>query len=292
MRMLHPVLRPGVQEKFLIAFGAGQFAGARVADGKSGCDRSFAHALDRFLVQRGVAHDAARADILAVEFKLRLDQDQIFRGGSGRGHHGGEHLGRGDKRNIQSHQVRGLGNLSGAKISGVFLELNYARVLLHAPGHLLGRHVDRIDAARTMLQQAVGEAAGGGADIEASFARGVDAEILERAFQLESGAAGVFCGGSADFDVRVGGDLGSRFFAAGAVYADFSSQDHGLRFFAGFGEAAFDDQEVEPFFFGFWFGGHGDPKIPLRKAIIVAWQSYMKSRSLWMMRDTFIRRAQ
>ena len=44
-------------------------------------------------------------------------------------------------------------------------------------------------ARRAALQQAIGEAAGGSADIEADAARDVDAEMRDGGIQLESAAA-------------------------------------------------------------------------------------------------------
>ena len=108
-----------------------------------------------------------------------------------------------------------------------------------------------------MLQQAIGEASGGRTYIETDFPAHVYSEILERAFQFQTSAAGILCRCSADFNARVLDDLRAGFFASLAVYADLSRQDHGLRLFTRFGEPSFDDQQVEPLFCGFWLGWHG-----------------------------------
>ena len=112
-----------------------------------------------------------------------------------------------------------------------------------------------------MLQKAIGKASGGRANIEADFPVHVDAEIFERAFQFQSATAGIFCRSSADFDARVIGDLRAGLIAALAVHAHFSRKNHGLRFFARFGEPSFDDQQVEPLFCGFWFGWQADSSV-------------------------------
>ena len=173
-----------MQEKFLISFRAGQVARAHALDAQPcGLSRR-AHALDRAFVQRSVAHNSSAADISAVEFKLRLDQDQIFRTGTGRGNHSRKHLGDGNERNIHGHKIGRLRNLLRAKIARIRLDLRDARILHQAPGHLLRRYVDRVNAPRAMLQQAIGEASGGRADIEADFSAHVDSEIFKRALQL------------------------------------------------------------------------------------------------------------
>ncbi len=108
-----------------------------------------------------------------------------------------------------------------------------------------------------MLQQAIGEAASGRADIEADFPARVDSEIFERALQLQAAAARIFSRSSADFNARVIGDQRARLFASRPVHANFSSKNHGLRLLARFGKPSFDDQQVEPRFCGFGIGWQG-----------------------------------
>ena len=52
--------------------------------------------------------------------------------------------------------------------------------------------VDGVDAPRAALQQAVGEAAGRGADVEADQAAGVDAEMLDGGRQLARVLLGLY----------------------------------------------------------------------------------------------------
>jgi len=129
--------------------------------------------------------------------------------------------------------------------------------LRQTPSHLLRRHIHRINAPRSMLQQTIRKASGGRAYVEADFPDRIDSKIFERALQLQAATARVFSRSSADFNARVTGDLRAGFIASLTVYADFSSENHGLRLFARFGEAAFDNQQVEPLFCGFGFGWQG-----------------------------------
>ena len=49
--------------------------------------------------------------------------------------------------------------------------------------------VDGNDASGAVLQEAVGEASGGGADVEANFSGDVDLPMRERVLQLQAAAA-------------------------------------------------------------------------------------------------------
>jgi hypothetical protein len=65
----------------------------------------------------------------------------------------------------------------------VFAHLD-ARVLPDLPRELPVPDVERDDARRAALQQAVGEAAGRSADVEADFARRFDLKVVERRREL------------------------------------------------------------------------------------------------------------
>ena len=160
---------------------------------QSGSERSLPNALNGAFMQRSVAHDAAAADIFAFELKLRLDQDQVLRTGTGGRDYRGKHLGDGDKRYIYGHEIRGLRNLFRPQITSVGLDLRDACVLLQPPGHLLRRHVDRINMSRAVLQQAIREASRGRPHINANFPGHFDPEIFQRSLQLQTSAAGIFC---------------------------------------------------------------------------------------------------
>ncbi len=109
-----------------------------------------------------------------------------------------------------------------------------------------------------MRQQAIGEASRRGANIEAGFARNVDTEVFERAFQLQPAATRIFRRGSADFDSRIGGHVHSSLVATRTVHTHLARQNHRLRFLAGVSESPLDDQHVEALLFEFWFGWHCD----------------------------------
>src|SRR6202030_3788339 len=79
--LLNPSMARRMKKEFLISFRALQMARTNAFHMQSGSERSLPNALNGAFMQRSVAHDAAAADISTVEFKLRLDQDQVLRAG-------------------------------------------------------------------------------------------------------------------------------------------------------------------------------------------------------------------
>src|SRR5262245_25838359 len=69
------------------------------------------------------------------------------------------------------------------------LDQLHARVAAPLPVELPVTDVDGDDSRRTALQQAIGEAAGRGADVERRASADVDLPVLQRRFQLEAAAA-------------------------------------------------------------------------------------------------------
>jgi hypothetical protein len=105
--------------------------------------------------------------------------------------------------------------------------------------------VDRVDARRAALEQAVREPAGRGADVEAHAARGVDGERVERGRQLDAAARDVGMRRSGDLDLGVLRHGDARLVGAPAGDGDRAREDHRLRLLAGRSEAAQDEQAVE-----------------------------------------------
>src|SRR5262249_20201640 len=82
----------------------------------------------------------------------------------------GEDFGDGNERDIGYDEVGGLGNVGGLEFAGVALDGDHTRILLKLPGELSGVDVHGVDFRGVLLEQAVGEAAGGSADVEANEA--------------------------------------------------------------------------------------------------------------------------
>src|ERR1700676_4254702 len=89
-----------VKKILLIAFRAGKGGGGDAQVQQGARFRGQANGGDGFFVERGVADDAAAADLLTLEFKLRFEQDEQMRAGSGAAEGGGKNLGDGDEGDI------------------------------------------------------------------------------------------------------------------------------------------------------------------------------------------------
>src|SRR5229473_6622417 len=133
-----------------------------------------------------------------------------------------------------------------AQSASVAFNADDTRVLLKLPGELADVYVDRVDARCAALQEAVGEAAGGGAHIEANASCGIDGEIIEGAFELETSTAREFLRTAGDFDAGICGHRHASLVCGRAIYLDFASEDQSKSFLRSAGETAFDKEKVEP----------------------------------------------
>ena len=245
----------GVEKELAIPFHAED---GRIDEGEGlaveGADGVF-YAMDGELVGGRVADDAALAYMLAAGFELGLDEDDGlalpgFVGGSEGGDDSGEDEGRGDKAYIHREELDGVGReweeLAGGEEAGVgAFEEGDAGVGAELVVDLAVAGVDGEDGGGAVLEHAVGEAAGGGADVGAGEAFDGDVPGLEGSFQFEASAgdeARVVAGEAKDGGI---GDTGAGFVDALLVDEDAASDDHGLGTLAGFGEMAIYEKFVE-----------------------------------------------
>ena len=182
----------GVEKIFLIAFGAGEAAGLEAKDFEACFFGGGAHAGDGALVQFRVADDAAFADEFLFKFELRLDEDEESGIGLRDGDQCGDELGDRDKRDVDSDEGGWFGEIVGLEEARIFLDGANVFVALQFPVELRGVDVDGVDAARTVLKEAIGETAVRCADVEAEAIVNVNGKIGEGAFELCARTAGVF----------------------------------------------------------------------------------------------------
>src|SRR6185503_17155190 len=94
----------------------------------------------------GIRHDAARADVRAAGFELRLHERNHAAPRPEQWRHDREDLGQGDERHIDCDDVEGakIGwKIGGSEITRVHaLEADHARILAEAPVELVVAHVD------------------------------------------------------------------------------------------------------------------------------------------------------
>src|SRR5579883_910714 len=249
LEMMPTVLMMGIEEKLLVPFRAQNGAFDHVRE-KSEFAHGPRHPKTGGLADGRVAHDAALAHLALARLKLRFDQYNHLPAGTEQRHGSGQDQSDGDEADVARDQVDGLADLGEGEFARVdaFME-DDARVGAELPGKLAGADVDGMDARGAGLQEGVGEPAGRGADIEGDLAGAIDGEMAQRGRELEAAAADVRRARE-DFDrgIRIHGM--SRL--GGLLPADenFARHDEGLRFFAGLGEAALDEQAVEAEFHG------------------------------------------
>ena len=98
----------------------------------------------------------------------------------------------------------------------------------------------RVNAEGAALQQAVCEAAGGGADVEADFLGGIDGPMVEGLGEFVAAAGDVGGrGGYVDGSVEV--DFFAGFVGTLAVDLDLAGEDEGFGLFAGAGQTSFEE---------------------------------------------------
>ena len=169
-----------------LPFGPGQVRRGEPADREAELGtRRVATAHERLAPVLG-GPDDARLDASAAELELRLhhrEQLAIRREALG---DRGDHLRERDERDVDRRE-RGLERQVGRRDRARVGALDHvdARVVSKRPLELSVRDVERDHARGAALKQAVGEAAGRGADVEAVEAGHVEAERVERVRELD-----------------------------------------------------------------------------------------------------------
>jgi hypothetical protein len=201
------------------------------------------------LVECGVSNDAATGDVFPAELELRLDEADDRAAVFEHGEDGGQDFGEGNEGEVGDGESAFLADVGGDHVAGVELFFDDdARVIAKFPNELVRSHVDGVDADGSSLEQAVGEATGGGSDVDADPAVRIDLEGIERALELEAAAADVAL---FFFDLERGvfGELGGGLVDDAVAAADFSGEDESLGLLAGVAEATGDEKCVDTVFF-------------------------------------------
>lgn len=136
-------------------------------------------ALAGSLVGGGVANDAARANVFAGEFELRFDEDDGVASGFENGEGWGKDEGEGDEGDVGDDDVHEFRDIVWGHVADIeVFATDDAGVITQFPDQLISADIVSVDARGAMLEEAVGEAAGGGSDIESDQAGDVDLEVV------------------------------------------------------------------------------------------------------------------
>src|ERR1700738_181174 len=162
--------------------------------------------------------DAAGADVFARQFELGLYQDQKIGAGLGGLRSGRQDFADGDEGDVEDDQIDWFGDVAGAKVAGIAGDSNDAAVVAQLPGQLIDIHVHGVDAHSSVLEEAIGESAGGCSDVQANARVRIDGKVLQSAFQLHSASADKFSCAAAYLDARFLWEACAGFVGARAVH--------------------------------------------------------------------------
>jgi hypothetical protein len=139
------------------------------------------------------------------------------------------------------------GKVGGFQVAGIDAVHHHHPGIVHQLGvQLMVPHVHRVDAARAVLEQAIGEAAGGGARIQTDFVLHAQLEMLEGALQLFAAPAHETL---RRFQIEHGvGGVGMPGFARGlAGHLDLAGADEALRALAAVRQPALHHQLIQSY---------------------------------------------
>src|SRR5579863_8219029 len=238
------ILAAGMKEKLPIAFSSQDRAGDDATVEPLGLDGG-AHTIAGGQMQLRIAHDAALADLAAPDFELGLHQDHQFSARGEQRHDGRDQQRGGNEAGVAHGQVEPHWKILGSKISRVHAFADHhAWVVAQLPIELAVANVDRPHARCAALEQAIGEAAGGGADVETNAALDVDGPMIESRRQLVTAAADE---GHAlkQLDLSIAGHAVAGLFGFLAVEEHVPGENQSLRLFARIGQTAINQDLIE-----------------------------------------------
>src|ERR1051326_3305611 len=245
--MMPTVLMTGIEQELLIAFRAGD---GTFHDGRfetQALHRAF-HALTRGAMQFRRPHDAAFADLAFPHLELWLVGYNHATLGAQNRRGRRQNQGYGNEADVKRCQIHEFADVLESQISRVHAFVYHdARIVAQLPIELARAHVHRMHARRPALQQAICEATGGTANVQAHAPGHLDVEFVQRRRQLDAAAAHIrrFAG---DCNAARGVDIVARLKRLLPVHQNIARHDERLRLFAGFSQAALDQQTIEPLF--------------------------------------------
>ena len=132
---------------------------------------------------RGVAHDAALADLAPPDLELWLNQNDDAPSRFEQRDEGRQHLRRRDERDVHHDEIKPLGEILRREVSRVDALAHFdARLVSQPPVDLVVTDIHGHDAPRSALQEAIREAACGRAYVETDEVPHVELENFERGF--------------------------------------------------------------------------------------------------------------
>lgn len=247
------------EEEFAVAVSAGD-GGVHFADEVSGGEfgeGEIADGGEGGFLDGGIADDAAAfVDFGFAGFELRLHERDECAIGTEERPDGGEDGFQGDERKVHHDEIEvAAREVGGGEMAGVdFFEIGDASVGAEFGVELGAADIDADHIGGAGLEGAIGEAAGGGADVEDVGAVKIKGETLDGAREFFA-AAGDEARRLFDREIEIGGKFAAGFVEALGAVKDATGHDERLRLGARSGETAGDEEFVEAKFFR---GRHAD----------------------------------
>jgi hypothetical protein len=200
-------------------------------------------------MDRGIDDDTAAATgFRASGFELGFHEGDEVPAGTHQCGDGAQEAAEGDEGTVEDGEVEGLegrGEMGGGQGAGIdAFEGEDTRVLTEFPSQLALTDIDGGDGRDAVLEEAIGEAAGGGADIEGAQVLDLKMEGSEGMFQFVSAATDIAVG-CGEIEVVIRSDSAAGFIRDVSIETDLPGEDGALRFFSGFAEAAGDQGLIE-----------------------------------------------
>lgn len=194
-------------------------------------------------------HAASAGDFGATGLELGFDQgDQASAGPDQRGD-GGENEAEGDERAVEDGEVEGgegLGKPGGIEVARVdALHDLHAGILAKFPGELAASDIDARDVVGAVLEEAVGEASGGGPDVEGAGTGDVELPGDQGVFEFPASAADVAIA-RGHFEAVLAADGATGFVGHVTVDPDLAGEDGALGLFPTGTEGEFHQTHIQP----------------------------------------------
>jgi hypothetical protein len=164
-----------------------------------------------------------------------------------------------DERHIADDKIHRLGQAVTCQVAGIGLFPHEdARIVPQLQVQLRGSDVDGVHARGAMLEEAVGEPAGRGADVGAHGRAGVErGPGVQRRLEFPPAPAHEPVAERGDLEGGGDGESHAGLVENGGAVAHLSRPDDALCLLTRLGQAEFHKEKVEAFFF---FGGHVNPQ--------------------------------
>ena len=194
-----------------------------------------------------IPHDAALAHAGAPGLELRLDEGDEACAGGGQRQRRRQDRPEPDEARVADDEVDRLGHLRPREVARVGpLQHPHARIAPEARRELAVADIDRVHPARPARQQHIGEAAGGGADIQRRAPARIDPEVRERVVEFLAAPRDPGMVRAAHREREIVRDLEAGLVEAAFAREHPAGQQQRLRPGPGLGQAARHEQGVEP----------------------------------------------